>query len=427
MSRLLTPVDVYPGGRLTRSVRRSARAAVVGLGIFGGLGAALSTLGAQGRLVGARTSVVGPIYERWSFGDGLYQTSIAGGDSVRVESASQLTVPISLSVPLGERWTVDLSGAYASGTVSLATRDTSLDVDRYAVNGLTDLRLRATGRVIGDNVIVTLGVNVPTGKTSLNGEEFSAMRVLAAPAFAFQTPTLGLGAGGTAGVVVAYEAAGWAWAFGGSYELRSAYDPVTFVGELNPSDAVHLSVGGDGLIGQNGMTIGLSADIFTKDQLSALEPQGGGGQNAAPAAAETQLGPIVTVDWQLRLAASRFRELTLYAVDRYRTKYKRAGVAVDGSSGNYFDTGVRSVLPVARSSAILTHLNVRHHTGLKSDNSLATAAITSAALTLGLVQDLGNGYALQPFARSQIGRMKTGDNSANVQGFAAGVTLVMRF
>ena len=382
-------------------------------------------LGAQGRLVGSSTSVVGPIYERWTFGDGVYQRTIAGGDSVRVESASQFTVPIGVRVPLGERWTVDLSGAYANGTVSLAARDTALDVDRYRVNGLTDLRLRATGRVIGDNVVVTLGVNLPTGKTSLNSEEFSAMRVLAAPAFAFQTPTLGLGAGGTVGIVYAREAAGWAWALGGSYELRNSYDPVTFVGEMNPSDAVHLSVGGDGLVGRHGMTIALSADIFTKDRLTSLDP--GDGQNAVAGTVETQLGPIVMVDWQLRLASSRFRELTLYAVDRYRTKYKRDGVSVDGSSGNYFDTGVRSVLPVARSSAILAHLNVRNHTGLKSDVTLATAAITSAALTLGLVQDLGGGYSLQPFARAQTGRMKTGNNSGNVQAFAAGVTLGLRF
>ena len=414
------------GCRVTSSLLRPARAAILGVGLVAELSAGLSALGAQGRLVGNRTSAVGPTYERWTFGDGVYQRTIAGGDSVRIESASQLTVPIAVRVPLGERWTVDLSGAYANGTVSLAARDTALDVDRYEVNGLTDLRLRATGRVIGDNVVVTLGVNVPTGKTSLNSEEFSAMRVLAAPAFAFQTPTLGLGAGGTVGIVYAREAAGWAWALGGSYELRNSYDPVTFVGEMNPSDAVHLSVGGDGLIGRHGMTVALSADIFTKDRLTTLE-LAEGAEGVAAGTVETQLGPIVMLDWQLRLASARFRELTLYAVDRYRTKYKRDGVSVDGSSGNYLDTGVRSVLPIARSSAILTHLNVRNHTGLKSDVTLATAAITSAALTLGLVQDLGRGYSLQPFARGQTGRIKTGNNSGSVQAFAAGVTLGLRF
>ena len=422
----MTPAATH-GCRVTFILPRPVRAAILGVGLVAGLSAAVSVLGAQGRLVGSSTSAVGPIYERWTFGDGVYQRTLAGGDSVRIESASQLTVPISLRVPLGERWSVDLSGAYANGTVSLAARDTALDVDRYAVNGLTDLRLRATGRVVGDNVVVTLGVNVPTGKTSLNSEEFSAMRVLAAPAFAFQTPTLGLGAGGTVGIVYAREAAGWAWALGGSYELRNSYDPVTFVGEMNPSDAVHLSVGGDGLVGRHGMTIALSADIFTKDRLTALEPEEGAGQNVAAGSVETQLGPIVMVDWQLRLASARFRELTLYAVDRYRTKYKRDGTSVDGSSGNYLDTGVRSLLPVARSSAILAHLNVRNHTGLKSDVTLATAAITSAALTLGLVQDLGQGYVLQPFARAQTGRMKTGNNSGSVQAFAAGVTLGLRF
>ncbi|MDF2773077.1 MAG: hypothetical protein K0S86_2572 [Geminicoccaceae bacterium] len=416
------PVSTVPP---TARVLPYTRAAILAASVFAVHSASSPPLGAQGRLVGYRTSTLGPIYERWSFGDGLYQTALAGGDSVRVEGASQLTLPISLSVPLGERWSVDLSGAYASGTVSLASADTALGVSRYRVSGLTDLRLRATGRVVGDNVIVTLGVNLPTGKTSLDAEEFSAMRVLAAPAFGFQTPTLGLGAGGTAGVVVARQVAGWAWALGGSYELRNAYDPVTFVGEMNPSDAVHLSVGGDGLVGRHGMTVGVSADLFTKDRLAPLEPPGGGASGAA--AAETQLGPIVTADWQLRVATSRFRELTLYAVDRYRTKYKRGGAAVDGSSGNYLDAGVRGVLPVSRASAVLGHLNVRNHTGLRSDNSLATAAITSAALTLGLVQDLGNGYALQPFARAQAGRAKTGNNSASARGLAAGVTLGMRF
>jgi len=393
----------------------------------GAILAGVSAAGAQGRLVGSRTSTVGSIYQRWSFGDGLYQTALAGGDSIRIEGASQLTMPISLVVPLGSRWTADISGAYTSGTVSLASRDTTLNVDHYTLNGLTDLRLRATGRVVGDNVIVTLGINLPTGKTSLSPEEFSAIRVLAAPAFAFQTPTLGIGTGATAGVVLARQLRGWAWALGGSYELRNAYDPVTFVGKMNPSDALHVSVGGDGLVGKHGMTIGLSADVFTKDHLTPLGTVGSTTQDVSAASVETQLGPIFTADWQLRVATSRFRELTLYVVDRYRTKYKRGGSTVDGSSGNYLDTGIQTQLPVARSSAVITQFNIRNHTGLKSDQTLATAAITSAALTLGLVQHLGQGYVLQPFAQAQTGRMKTGNNSSNVQSLSAGVTLGLRF
>jgi hypothetical protein len=404
------------------SVRSIARRTLIVASAIG-TGAAVSTAAAQGRLVGNRTSTVGVIYEGWNFGDGVYQTPVGGGDSVRIESGSQLTMPISLIVPLGQRWGVDVSGAYTKGTVSLASRDPALNVDRYNVNGLTDLRVRATGRLSGDNVILTVGVNLPTGKTSLNSEEFSAMRILAAPAFSFQTPTLGLGAGATAGIVVARQLAGWAWALGGSYELRSAYDPVTFVGEMKPSDALHLSVGGDGLVGSAGMTIGISADVFTKDHLAPPDSLQASGANTL----ETQLGPIFTADWQVRLAASRFREFVLYAVDRYRTTYKRGGNVIAGSSGNYLDTGLRTVLPVARSSALLTQLNLRNQTGLKSDQTLATAAITSVALTLGLVQDLGHGYSLQPFTRVQTGQLKTGDKSASVQGLSGGLTLGMRF
>jgi hypothetical protein len=171
------------------------------------------------------------------------------------------------------------------------------------------------------------------------------------------------------------------------------------------------------------MTMALSADIFTTERLTSLAPVG-----AAPAAGlDTQLGPIFTVDWQLRLAAPRFRELTLYAVDRYRTEYKRGGVTKPGSSGNYLDTGVRTVVPVARSSAIRTDLNVRNQTGMRSDQVLATAAITSAALTLGFMQDLGRGYALQPFARAQTGKVTSGNSSTSVNSLATGVSLSMSF
>lgn len=410
-----------------RPWRRIAHGARIVTMAAGAIAAGISTVGAQGRLVGYRTSAVGPIYERWTFGDGLYQTVAAGGDSIRIKSASQLTVPISFVVPLGSRWSADVSGAYASGTVSLASRDTTLNVDHYTVTGLTDLRLRATGRVVGDNVVVTLGINLPTGKTGLNTEEFSAIRVLAAPAFAFQTPTLGVGTGATAGVVLARQLAGWAWALGGSYEMRSAYDPVTFVGTMNPSDALHLSLGADGLLGKHGMTIGLSADLFTKDRLTPIESVAGTTQTIPAASVETQLGPIVTADWQLRVASSRFRELTLYVVDRYRTTYKRGGTTVDGSSGNYFDTGIKTQLPVARSSELLTQLNFRNQTGLKSDQTLATAAITSVALTLGLVQHLGQGYVLQPFAQAQTGQIKNGNTSSNAQALSAGLTFGLRF
>jgi len=389
----------------------------------------LTPLAAQEGLFPARTATVSPIYERWSFGSGLRQPSSDGGTTVELKTAAAWSVPISASVALGERWTVDVSTAYSNGTVKLRAPDPALGRDDYALSGMTDVRTRLTGRVAGDNVIVTLGANLPSGTTSLDAEQFAALRVLSSPALGMQTPALGTGLGATAGVVLARQIAAWAWAFGASYELRRTYNPVSFATgtpapDMDPGDALHLSVGADGLVGQNGMTLAVSADVFTDDKLQTIV--GTGGSQVASQAVTTHLGPIFTVDWQLRVAATQLRELTLYAVDRYRTPYERGGTRVEESSGNYLDAGIRAVFPLSPSTGLLSVLNLRHQTGLKSDSTLATAAAAGVGVTIGIVRAF-SGYSLQPFLRADYAKVKSVDASATGTGLAAGITLGRRF
>ena len=148
---------------------------------------------------------------------------------------------------------------------------------------------------------------------------------------------------------------------------------------------------------------------------------------ASPAALSTKLGPIYTIDWQLRVAAPRLRELTLYVVDRYRTPYERSGRRVEESSGNYADAGVRTVFPLSPSTGLLSVLNLRHQTGLKSDSTLATAATAGAGVTLGLLRSFGGGYSLQPFVRADYSRIKNVDTTIGATGLSAGISLGRRF
>jgi hypothetical protein len=383
----------------------------------------LTGLAAQETLFPTRTVAVGPVFERWSFGSGLLQPSSDGGASVELKSTSAISVPLSGSVALGGRWTLDVSTAYSNGSVALRGNDAGLGRDKYSLSGLTDVRTRLVGHVAGDNVTVTVGANLPTGHTSLDQEQFAALRVLAAPALALQTPALGTGFGATGGIVLAKQLAAWAWAFGASYELRRTYTPVSFATgapapDINPGDALHLSLGADGLVGRNGMTVALTTDLFTEDKLETTGP--------AAVDVTTRLGPIFTVDWQLRIAATSLRELTLYAVDRYRTPYSRGGTRVDESNGNYLDAGVRTIYPLGTDTGLLTALNLRHQTGIKSDSTLATAAMAGAGLTVGLIQSFG-GFSLQPFIRADYGRIKSVDATATGTGLAAGISLGTRF
>jgi hypothetical protein len=402
----------------------------VGWLVCAALAAPLHYAGGQSRLVGYRTSSLGVVYENWNFSGGVAQPAWDRNGTVLIDHASQISFPLGVSVPVGQKWTVDLSAAYASSRVVLTGVDPELNTTRYTLSGLTDTRLRATGR-LSSLISVTFGLNVPTGKTNLTPEEYSAFRVLAAPALSFQVPRLGNGLSGTAGVVASRQLSeAWAGALGVSYQVRGQYEPGALVAalsnpEYSPGDALRLSAGFDGLVGASRMTLGLSADIYsTSDEIS--DPAAGG------AAITTKLGPVFSADWQLRLTAPRFRELTVYAVDRYRTRYS-SGLAsigsgpVDESSGNYLDLGTRGIIAAGRGTGVLAAINFRHQTGLKSDDTIATAAMVSGGVTLGLVRDLGRGYSVQPFIRGQLGTIKSVDQSSTATGLGGGVALGRRF
>ena len=384
----------------------------------------------QGRLVGYRTSSLGVVYENWNFSDGVTQPVWDDNGTVLIDHVSQVSFPLGVSIPVGQKWTVDLSAGYATGRVVLTGTDPELNTTRYTLNGLTDTRLRATGR-LSSLISLTFGLNVPTGQTNLTPEEYSAFRVLAAPALSFQVPRLGNGLSGTAGVVVSRQLSqAWAGALGVSYQVRGKYEPGALIAALSnpdysPGDALRLSAGFDGLVGSNRMTLGLSADIYsTADEIS--DPAAGG------AAITTKLGPVLSADWQLRLTVPRFRELTLYAVDRYRTRY-RSGIASSGSvpvgqsSGNYLDLGARGTIAAGRGTGVLAAINFRHQTGLKADDTIATAAMVSGGVTLGLVRELGLGYSVQPFIRGQLGTIKSVDQSSTATGIGGGVIVGRRF
>ena len=388
--------------------------------------ASISPISAQGRLVGGRTSAAGVTYEVWNVGNGIVEPAVDGTDSVRVRRVSQMSIPITLVFPVGSRWMVDVATGYTHGNVALNRSDSAIGRSQYELRGITDVRVRAVGGIVADRVTLTFGANLPTGATGLNAEEWAAARLLAAPALGFTTPLLGAGGSATAGIVVARPIAGWAWAAAASYEYRRSYSPVSLIAgipspEFSPSDAVHLSLGGDRLLGQSRLTLSASADVFGNDRLSSGD--------ATSSGIDTGLGPIYTGELQFQVGTRWARDLTVYAVDRYRSSYKRSGEVVTGSDGNYLDVGARTLVPLAShpSMAISGGINVRHQTGLGSDRTLPTAGYRGVAGVLGAAKTVGGVYSIQPFIRAQLGTIETAGRSSSARFVGAGVTLGRQF
>lgn len=381
---------------------------------------------AQGRLTGATNSDVTPTITYWSFSSGTaVQPDQLGGDSVHVAHVWQFSIPIDVAVPIGDRVTVDASGAWQTGTVQLAGTDTALHMDHYTLSGLTDIKLRMVARLVGDNVLLTLGVNAPTGTTNLNAEQYKALRVLAAPALELPNATLGTGPGGVIGVVLARHIAGWSWAIGGSYELRGSYVPIEAYADFatapnyQPGNTTHLELGADGYIGSSNMTFGVTANVYAHD---ALTVQDSGG---AKYTTNVHLGPSFQGTWQWTFATPGFRELSLYALDRYRTRYDEGGPSIAGTSGNYLDAGIRGAIPLGDATSFTTTLGFEEQTGLSIDNSFATAGITAGTVTLGIAQDFGM-YRLEPFVRGGYGKLDMGAHYPTAATLGGGVVFRLR-
>jgi hypothetical protein len=395
-----------------RAVTRTALALAAPL-------APLASLAAQDRLLGLRAAGAGVTAETVWFGDGVAQAGLLGGDSLRVTRVSQLSVPITAVTPIGSSWTLDATTVYATGSVQLAGA-----AGRTAtLSGLSDVRLRATGRLLDETVLLTAGVNLPTGRQELDGEQLTALRTIAAPALGMLAPPVGPAARRACRSGPARRAGAWAVAGGVSYEVRGEFAPVAALVagapsiDFTPGDVVRASLGADRLVGRHRLSLALSADLFAEDRLRA------GGATLA----EVQLGPVLTTDLQLQLAAPRLRELVLWSTNRWRARFSRDGVTVPGSAGNYLDGGLRGSLPLGVRTDLFAAADARWHTGLDVGDALATAGVTGGGLTLGLSRRVA-ALTVQPFVRGQAGRLRfQRATDASFTGGTAGLTILTRF
>lgn len=393
------------------SFRRTAGSAC--LGVL----ALAATASAQDRLTSFRTASVGVIIESVDFGAGLAQQATNGSAST-VKRASQMIVPLSVSIPVATEWTFDVASVYSMGTATFTTTPTSAKL-----NGIGDVRMRLSGKLSGDALVLTTGVNLPTGIHNLNDEQITALGVLAAPALGIYLPGISSGPSETIGLVSAHRVEDLSYAFGISYERRSAFSPVAALSsglaspKFDPGDAIHLSLGGDRLVGEHSFSLAAVADVYTNDQLVASGVDQG---------SSVKLGPTLGVDASFHIASRTFKDPVIYLSDRMRGSFTRDGQSVPGSSANYLSAGIRTGLRLTRAADLTAAVDVWNHSGLTADNSLVTAATTSESATVGLDVHSGE-YGVRPFVRIRRGTVDTGLQQTSVSGFSFGTTLVKRF
>jgi len=349
-----------------------------------------------------------PVVSAWHFATPLVTSSGSVGD------AAQAAVPFQVRVGAGA-WSFDVTGAYATGAVHLTSAAPSGSFGNNAgnggssdtivfLNGPTDVKLRMSGPLVGDRLLLVAGINIPTGTTRLDAGQLNVLQAISAPGLGMPVPAYGMGTGGTLGLIDVFETAGWTLALGGSVEKRTEYTPIALAvsgggdTRLTPGIATHLTLGADRVVGSSRLSVLLLTDMYGTDRVAFA----GGGAESEPT--HYRLGPQIGAFTRLDFSGDKWSEGALSVSIRHRSAFTDAsGVSVSGSSGNYIDGSLGGVLGGSDHTGLVVGVDGLWQSGLPFTSALVGAAATAGGATLG-VQTRHFRFAV----RGQYGTFDTG-------------------
>jgi hypothetical protein len=114
----------------------------------------------------------------------------------------------------------------------------------YGLGGLSDIKLGGHIWTLNDGVLITFGLNLPTGNHKLDGEEYAVASVLSMPAFNFRVPSLGQGLDIQLGANTAWEMGDFVVGYGISYLKKGGFKAYEGQSKIyNPGDEITISWG----------------------------------------------------------------------------------------------------------------------------------------------------------------------------------------
>jgi hypothetical protein len=172
------------------------------------------------------------------------------------DKITQLALPVTVVYPRSEKL-----GFYALMTPAVLS---SLNVgESYGLNGISDLKLGGHALVMNDKVLVTFGINLPSGKHALDDEEYSVASVLAMPAFNFRVPSMGQGLDVKLGLSSAREVSGVVVGFGADYLRKGGYKPFgNLEGSYKPGDELSFTCGAEKELSLMGRDMRIYGDVL---------------------------------------------------------------------------------------------------------------------------------------------------------------------
>ena len=182
---------------------------------------------------------------------------------------SEFAVPLYVVVPFGSTFSLDVGTSYAQSRVeqtALGKTSTS------TISGLTDTQVRGNYVIGNDFIVLTAGVNIPTGQSTVPESKLLAASLIGSDFLAFPISNMGTGFGGTGGIALARPIGDWNLGVGVSIRRSAQYDPFELAGgaalHYQPGNEYRARIGLDRAVGTGRATFGVTYSAFGDDQLA---------------------------------------------------------------------------------------------------------------------------------------------------------------
>lgn len=192
---------------------------------------------------------VGTQFQSYTFQEGL-------GAKV----ATLNLVPVAYALPLGDRFVLDLYGAYADGRVEKGGVT-------FILKGMVDTHVRASFQ-LAPWALLTGALTLPTGKSAHNDAEAVVASVLSTDILGFREASWGTGGAVASGIALAHRVGTWNLGLGASYRLSQGFEPTAGSSlTFEPGDEVRLRIGLDRNVGEGGkFALGFTVQQFAEDR-----------------------------------------------------------------------------------------------------------------------------------------------------------------
>jgi hypothetical protein len=332
-------------------------------------------------------------------GPQFYSYTLGAPSNVTI---TETAVPFFAFVPLGGM-TLDVGSAYAmvnvKSTVAGQTRESK-------ITGLTDTQIRATMNLGTDMVVLTAGLNVPTGKSTADTSEQMAAALIGNDFLVLPISSMGSGFGGTGGLALAKPVGLWNLGAGLSVRSGMPFDPYQDAAgnklRYTPGTEMRVRLGIDHPYGSGRAALGFTYSKFSDDKFQTSVYNTGDRMF-------TQ-GSLSNAIWN--------GDYLLSAWNMLRT----SGTLADGSA-----TGAENISDVSAAFGLKlgagrVEPGVSFRTWMQADNPLSYQS------TVSLRYEVGSGHmAFSPMAGYTFGSMgATATESASLTGFRVQVAFRMQ-